>query len=105
MIEILRPVPGEPDGYGAPTVASVDRYQCSAAYTAPRMSADVNDPARAGVVVGLTLFVPFGFDVLHGDQVDVAGVLYEVDGDPADWENPFTGWEAGTTIALRRVDG
>lgn len=105
MITILRPIPGEPDAYGEPTEAGVDRYSCPSAFTAPRMSSDLDEPGRAGVVVGLTLYVPYGFDVLAGDRVDVDGVIYECDGDPADWCSPLSGWEAGTTIALRRVDG
>ena len=105
MITVVRPIPDATDSYGAPVISATEEFGCPGAFVAPRMSEDLHDTGRAGVVVGLTLFVPFGFDVLHGDRVSVDGVLYEVEGDPADWRNPFTGWEAGTTIPLRRVDG
>lgn len=104
-VVLVRPTDGTPDGYGAPTVGVPTRMVLDGAFVAPRTSDDVNDPGRAGVVVGLTLFVPAGVSVHPDDQVEVDGVRYEVVGDRAVWENPFTGWAPGATLALRRVDG
>lgn len=40
------------------------------------------------------------------DQFTIRGVRYGVDGTSAGgWRNPFTGWDAGQTIRLKRVTG
>ena len=52
-----------------------------------------------------TVFLPPGTDVSAIDAVDVAGQRFEVDGDPKDWRNPFTGWTPGVEVKLRRVTG
>jgi hypothetical protein len=35
----------------------------------------------------------------------VRGQVYLVDGDPAVWRNPYTGWQPGAVVTLGRVDG
>ena len=35
----------------------------------------------------------------------VNGVTWEVVGNRSDYLNPFTGWQAGSTWPLRRVEG
>jgi len=57
------------------------------------------------VIVGLTLLAPAGTTIQPTDQVKVAGVTYEVDGQPGDWTSPFTSWDAGVQVALTRVTG
>lgn len=39
------------------------------------------------------------------DRVEVAGLSYEVDGNPNAWSSPFTGWSPGVQVNLRRVTG
>ena len=56
-----------------------------------------------------TAFFPYGYDIHEHDQVRVltgplAG-LYNVDGTPGHWKNPFTGWSPLTSVKLVVVTG
>lgn len=101
---IIRVRKGGFDEY-ADRMAGVSRESLDDAFTAPRVSNDISDRGRAGVIVGLSLFAPYGTDLVHTDQIEVDGVLYEVDGDPGQWHNPFTGTDAGCEVALKRAAG
>lgn len=72
---------------------------------APVSSADINDRGRSGVTVDGTLFLHYGADLIHTDQVEIDGVLYDVVGELGQWKNPFTGWNAGSEVALKRAAG
>ena len=104
-IVIRHASPGGRDAHGDPVPGTATDVEIAGAFVAPRESVDVNDVARVGVVVGLTLYLPYGTDIDHGDQVLVDDELYEVDGDAGDWLQPMTGWQAGTTVALKRAAG
>lgn len=39
------------------------------------------------------------------DQVTVRGVLYDVDGEPQVFHNPFTGYEPGAVVKLLKATG
>ncbi|HEX5541114.1 MAG TPA: hypothetical protein VFX60_06060 [Micromonospora sp.] len=72
---------------------------------APRFSDEASDAGRQGVIVGLTGLGPPGADVLATDRMEVRGLTYEVEGEPGEWRNPFTGWLPGIQVALKRVEG
>lgn len=57
------------------------------------------------VNTGITLHLPFSAPVSSSDRFDVRGQLYEVEGIPLGFRNPFTGWSPGATVSLRRVTG
>lgn len=105
LIVRVRSTPGGVDAYGDPIPSSVTRTPLPTAFVAPRLSDEITNRGRAGVIVGLTLFAPYRTDLRHTDQVEVDGVLYEVEGEPGRWRNPMTGWEAGIQAALRRAQG
>jgi len=42
---------------------------------------------------------------LATDQIRVRGLLYEIDGDPQVFRNPFTGATPGPVVKLKRVTG
>lgn len=44
-------------------------------------------------------------DIVATDRLVLAGVTWEVTGNRADWNSPFTGWQAGSSWTLRRVEG
>lgn len=90
---------------GDPTEETPNRLTITDAFVAPRSSANIDDRGRAGVIVGLSLFAPYGADIVHGDQVEVDGVLYNLDGDAGQWKSGLTGWEAGCEVALVRAAG
>lgn len=95
------------DGYGGEVIdwsLPTDDITFRAAM-APRTEGDITSAGRAGVVVGYTLYYPFGVDVGFEDRIDTQYGLFEIDGEPGPWRQPDTGWEAGATAALRRVVG
>ena len=65
-----------------------------------------SDDRGEGLIVGLTLFAPFGADITAADQIRIAEAawagLYDVVGEPGQWESPFTGWQPGMEVALTR---
>jgi hypothetical protein len=44
-------------------------------------------------------------DIAASDRVRIAGVTWEVVGNRSDYRHPMTGWAAGSTWPLRRVEG
>lgn len=104
-ISRIRAMPSGVDPYGDPIPGTEQATEIVGAFVAPRMSNDINDAGRTGVIVGLTLFVPFATDIVHTDHFDVDGIRYRVDGEPGNWRNPFTDWKAGATVALVRAEG
>lgn len=105
MALIVRVRKGGYDENGDPVTGAPNRKTLSGAAVAPRTSSDVTDRGRSGVVVGLTLYGRYGEDLVHTDQVEVDGVLYDVDGEPGQWHNPLTGTDAGSETALVRAAG
>lgn len=94
------------DKYGDPIAGTPDRLTLDPAAVYPRQSTPVDDRARDGVVIGLTLIVPdVDADIVDGDQVEVNGDLYDLDGTTGQWRSPLTGWEPGLTVALKRAVG
>lgn len=62
---------------------------------------------RDTVITGHTVYAPYGADILAIDEVRVPGdpTWWQVEGDVANWASPFTNWQPGTQVALRRVRG
>lgn len=101
---IVRIRPAGRDKYGTP-LSGDTRTNLDGCFVAPRSSEDTDDRGRQGVVVGMSLYGPYGTDLVHTDLVEVDGVRYELEGDPGQWKNPLTGWEAGFEQAIRRAAG
>lgn len=72
---------------------------------APGPSLESAEAGRTRLDVDLTLYLPFGADVLPLDRVVVRGDTYSVEGSRDDWHNPFTGLDAGSVVEVRRVKG
>jgi hypothetical protein len=105
VIVRVRSTPGGVDEYGDPVAGTTTETTLAGAYVAPRESDEITNRGRAGVIVGLTLFAPYDTDLRHNDRIKVDGVLYDIEGEPGRWRNPFTDWEAGIQAALRRTAG
>lgn len=101
----VRPTPGGVDQYGDPIAGTESRLTLERSGVAPRSSSDLADEGRSGIIVGLTLFAPYGSDVLIGDRIEVDGVMFDIEGDVGKWHQFMTGWDAGQEIALRRAAG
>ena len=71
----------------------------------PGGSSEVSTEWRVAVSTQPTVYLPTGTDITPADRVVVRGVTYEVDGDPADWRSPFSGWRHGLAVSLKRFGG
>lgn len=71
----------------------------------PGQSSEPVQDARNAVITQPEVYAPAGSDVLAGDRLVVRGDTYDVEGNPADWKSPFSGWRAGMVVALKRTDG
>lgn len=71
----------------------------------PGTSVESLEVARDTVNTQPTVYAPSGADVTALDRVIVRGREWQVDGDPAEYVNPFTGWAAGLVIKLKAVTG
>jgi hypothetical protein len=72
----------------------------------PGGSVERFDPGRDPVITNPRLFRKSN-DFVPGarDRCTVRGLLFVVDGDPAVWQSPFTGWQPGVVVGLERVSG
>lgn len=107
-VTIVRPGPPTQDPYGndvpgAPTEITVGG--CAVAPRGEASAADELTDARDTVIVGLTLWAPYGTDIRATDRVRVGGALYEVDGQPGSFRSPFTGSTGPVVAALELVTG
>jgi len=108
-VTILRPGPPTQDEYGNDVPGEATEIPVAGCGLAPRdgnsTSGNENVQGRDQVVVGLSLFAPAGTDLRATDQVRVAGVLYQVDGQPGAFRSPFTGSAGPVVAALELVTG
>lgn len=71
----------------------------------PGSSNEPSEVGRNSVVTQPEVYAPVGVDILASDRLTIRGKTYLVDGNPAEWVNPFTGWPAGVVIKLKDVEG
>lgn len=97
---------GGTDRFGNPLPGTSHTIEGCA--VAPRSSEERTD-GQATVIVGRSLFMPPGADVTAHDVVVLNGdpqpddERWQVEGEPAVWENPYTGWSAGVVAPLTRA--
>lgn len=104
-VTVLRDSPGGTDAYGDPIASTTSRTNLLGCAVAPRYSTEPTERGRLGVVIGLSVYAPPGSDVLFTDRLEIAGVVYAIEGEPGDWVNPFTGSAPGMEIAVKRAVG
>lgn len=92
------------DKYGDHT-GTVTRTTLDGCAVAPRSSEALDADGRHGAIIGLNLYGPYGTDLVHTDQLEVDGVVYDIDGEPGQWKSPLSAWEAGFEVALKRAVG
>lgn len=72
----------------------------------PGGTQEPRDGSAQRVITTPVLYAPKGRAYGARDRFTVRGLTYEVEGDPADWVHPMTGWDPGyTVINLQRVEG
>lgn len=60
---------------------------------------------RSGTVTGAKVYLPAGTAISRTSQVRARGVLYDVDGEVADWRSGAGSGLGGLEVALRRAVG
>jgi len=61
---------------------------------------------RATVITDNQLYAPMGADIRAADKVRMPnGTTWNVDGDPGEWTNPWTGEQLGIVVPITRVTG
>jgi hypothetical protein len=104
------------DQYGRQTGGGTTRAKVDGAIVAPRTAEEVTEAGRVAVPVGKTVYLPArGLkaalvvlgepEVDRRDLVEIDSIVYEIDGEPAEWGNPFTDTDWGVEIAAKRVEG
>lgn len=98
-------VVGSEDSHGNPIETFADPVTVDGCAFDPGGSVETLEPGREAVVTRPRVFVPVGTVVTARSLMTVRGLLYRVDGDPADYRNPFTGWQPGIVVNLERAEG
>lgn len=107
--ELLRGAEVE-DPYSGETILDWDNPEVVETWhgigIAPRATNEDIAVGRETVHSGLTLYaVPSNSTVHAHDRVKALGQVWEVDGEPARFKNPMTGWNPGLTVYLKKEDG
>jgi hypothetical protein len=105
--ETVTVVPGPVafDQYGDPVNPTRTGGNITGCAVAPRYSTEPTARGQQGVIVGLSVYAPAGSDILSTDLLTVRGNLYQVEGEPAEWINPYTGHNFGIEVAVKRAVG
>lgn len=109
-VVLLRRVGGGRDQYGDPIPETHERVALEDAVVAPRMasndvSADITHSyARTSLVTGLVLYAGPGVHIRPVDSIEVDGRTYSIEGEIGRWQSPYSMWEPGQQMALRRAE-
>lgn len=100
--------PGE-DQYGDPIPPTTTDRDIEDVAVAPRTSVtreSTDRPTQDGTVIGYTLYITDPqVDIVSTDLVKVKGRWCEVDGDAAQYENPFVVGFGGAVVQLKFAQG
>lgn len=109
-VVLLRRQGGGRDQYGDPIPVTWERVPLAYAVVAPRMasndvSADVDySYGRVSLVTGLILYVSSPETIRPVDRVEVNNLVYSIEGEIGTWVSPYSTWEPGRQMALRRAE-
>ena len=97
----VRSVTTTDDGLGN-TTETVTEEQWGPCAVAPRYATESSDPRVPPVIVGKTVYGPtIALD--SDDVLLIDGTAWQVDGLPGEWRNPFTDWDAGIEVPVKRA--
>lgn len=97
----LRSTTTTDDELGNSTTVTVES-QWGPCGVAPRYALESTDSRTPAVIVGKTVYGPT-VAIDSDDTLVIDGVEYQVDGLPGVWRNPFTGWDAGIEVPVKRA--
>lgn len=89
------------DGLGNTTTETTETPWGPCA-VAPRYATESADPRVPQVIVGKVVYGP-ARALDSDDTLVIDGVVYQVDGLPGEWRNPFTGWAPGIEVPVKRA--
>lgn len=112
VLTILRTTGPSTNRYGDRLAATEAAHELPGCVVAPRGSSESNSNFADMVIVGLTVYAPSEAvqalpegKVKPDDRAKYKGETYEVEGEPQEWENPFSGESHGWQFALTRTEG
>lgn len=99
----LTSVAASKDKYGDATATTAER-QWGPCAIAPRYANESSDSRTAPVIVGKVIYGPVPPVAIDSDDIlEFDGEIWQVDGLPGEWKNPFTGWEPGVEVPVKRA--
>lgn len=101
-ITLVKRTKGDPDALGNDTWTE-QRVDVRGIYNPGGSSEQVQ--GQDMVTTQPSVYLPAGTDVSSTDRIEVAGLSYEVDASPNQWISPFSDWNPGVEVKLRRVTG
>lgn len=105
-VTVIPQVSSGDDEHGNPDVTYGAEYDLPGCAVYDRSAtSEPTERGRTPVAEGLTVLAPVGAAVGPHDRARFRGELYEVDGFPFLWRNPFTGSQEGVQFDLERVSG
>lgn len=106
-VDVLPFIEGAVDRYGNPKPGWGDPVPWGVWGVAPRTSSEPDEPGRAPVITGVTVYGPLPCPIGRKDRVRlVDGLTYEVEGDIGVWDkNPHGGSQQGVVVNLERSEG
>lgn len=106
MITRLRPA-STVDAHGntIQNWASVTRLDLPGAISWPIVTREAITPGREAIVDTWMVAVPPGVGIDRHDRIEIDGQVWQIDGWPQAWANPYTGGRPGTTVRVVQVGG
>jgi hypothetical protein len=105
VVRVRAPEVTDARGNPARDWSDADEVTITGAAVAPRFEGSLTGAVRDGRIVGLTVYLPAGADVVATDRMVVRGESYRIESDPGDWRQPWSGRAVGVTVQLVRVEG
>ena len=94
------------DRYGNPVYGDVDTVLEERAGFDPGGSREPVEVGRTQTVTTPKLYFRRQFpDLTPSDKVIVRGVIFDIQGDPADWRSPYGSDVGGLVVELKRAEG
>lgn len=93
------------DDYNVPIPGWGEDIPVENVAVAPRVEPEDRPDLRNPIVSGYRLYADYDVPVGPHDEITVRGVRYQVDGEIARWQSPFTGARPGAVITVKAVEG
>lgn len=94
------------DRYGNPVYTPVDAVLPERAAFDPGGSRDPVEVGREQTITTPKLYFPKAYpDLNDTDQVLIRGVVFDLEGNPADWKSPYGSDVGGLVVELKKAEG